>query len=72
MKRVIIIYFSLILCFSFVSCEKKYTCVCTKINSNEQVPEESVKTTKLGKKGFEKSCKAKSSESNNLRDCHIE
>lgn len=72
MKRGIIIFFSVILCFGFISCEKEYTCVCTKISNNQKEPQEKVKTTKLGKKGFEQSCKAKSEQGNDLTDCHIE
>lgn len=72
MKRVIIICFSFAIAICLESCEKQYNCVCTKISSNEKELEESVKTTKLGKKGFEESCNNKNSEKNDLKDCHIE
>lgn len=72
MKKGIIIYFFLSLCVCFSSCEKEYTCVCTKISSNEKEIQDKVKTTKLGKKGFEQSCIAKNSSSSDLTDCHIE
>ncbi len=74
MKRGIIINFLVALCLglSFISCEKQYTCVCTKVSNNQEEPVETVKTTKLGRKGFQKSCEAKSSEGNGFKDCHIE
>lgn len=72
MKKIIINYILLILGFSLISCEKEYTCVCTNTISNQKEPQEKVKTTKLGRKGFEESCLAKNSNGNNLKDCHIE
>jgi hypothetical protein len=53
----------------FSSCEKEYTCVCTSRISGEKKPGDKVKTTHLGKKGFEKSCK---SNSNDIQDCYVE
>lgn len=72
MKRGICIYFSLLIGVISISCEKEYTCVCTKISNNQKEIQDKVKTTKLGKKGFEQSCSAKNSASNGLTDCHIE
>lgn len=55
--------------FSFVSCEKEYTCVCKDLHSGEITIGDKVKTTKLGKKGFENSCKANSTEH---KECIVE
>jgi hypothetical protein len=54
------------------SCQKEYVCVCTHEKTGEKTFGDKVKTTNLGKKGFEKSCKAKNDTINKLRDCHIE
>ena len=51
--------------FLFVSCEKEYLCVCKDLHSGEITEGDKVKTTKLGKKGFEKSCKSNSTEHKN-------
>ena len=56
----------------FSSCEKEYTCVCTNSLTGEKSFGDKVKTTKLGKKGFEESCKSNSSVYNDLTDCHVE
>jgi len=63
------IHLSIIL---FSSCEKEYTCVCTNSVTGEKSFGDKVKTTKLGKKGFEESCKSNSSVYNDLTDCHVE
>jgi hypothetical protein len=56
----------------FSSCEKEYVCVCTNSVTGEKSFGDKVKTTHLGKKGFEESCKSNNSVYNNLRDCHVE
>ncbi|MES2513507.1 MAG: hypothetical protein V4580_05155 [Bacteroidota bacterium] len=57
----------------FLSCEKEYTCVCTSKSSGNRCPGDKVKTTKLGKKGFEKSCKSTNDDlASDLKDCHVE
>lgn len=43
--------------------------MCASRISGEEKPGDKVKTTHLGKKGFEKSCK---SNSNDLQDCYVE
>jgi hypothetical protein len=57
----------------FSSCEKEYTCVCTSKINGDRCPGDKVKTTKLGRKGFEKSCKATNDNvDSDLKDCHVE
>jgi len=53
-----------------ISCQKEYTCVCTSVSTGDRYIVEKVKTTKLGKKGFEKTCF--SNETSSLKDCHVE
>lgn len=55
--------------FCFTACQKQYTCVCLDAGTGEKNFEDQVKTTHLGKKGFEKSCKSKS---NDKKDCYVE
>lgn len=56
--------------FLLGSCEKKYTCTCTVIKTNKDTLMESVKTTKLGLKGFKETCRKYESEK--LNSCHTE
>jgi hypothetical protein len=55
--------------FLFVSCEKEYMCVCKDLHSGQITNGDKVKTTKLGKKGFEQSCKSNSTEH---KECVVE
>lgn len=64
----LILFFAVILC----SCQKEYTCVCTNASTGEKIYRDKVKTTKLGKKGFEKSCKSNNDTIMNLKDCRVE
>ena len=54
------------------SCQKEYVCVCTSEKTGEKTYGEKVKTTNLGRKGFEKSCKANNDTISKLKDCHLE
>ncbi len=54
------------------SCDKKYTCTCTSISQNLKIPIESIKTTKLGSKGYAKTCLQHQENSSDLKDCHLE
>ncbi|MBC7696590.1 MAG: hypothetical protein H7141_14230 [Burkholderiales bacterium] len=62
------------ICFFIVcsSCQKEYDCVCTNVSTGEKIYRDKVKTTKLGKKGFEKSCKSNNDTIRELKDCRIE
>ncbi|MES2763006.1 MAG: hypothetical protein V4677_12410 [Bacteroidota bacterium] len=72
MKKITIIL-TIATSFAITSCEKEYTCVCTNKTTGERSPGDKVKTTKLGKKGFEESCKANDDVfENDLKDCHVE
>ncbi len=67
-NKILIVAF-IVTSFLFASCEKEYTCVCQDYKSGDKIPGDKVKTTNLGKKGFEKSCKSNSTE---LKDCWVE
>ncbi len=54
------------------SCDKTYTCTCTSISQNLRIPIESIKTTKLGSKGYAKTCLKHQENSSDLKDCHLE
>ena len=59
----------LVITFVMSSCQKDYVCVCTNLSTGEKSYGDRVKTTKLGKKGFEKSCKSKSTAH---KECFVE
>jgi hypothetical protein len=56
----IVVMIIMVTAFLFVSCEKEYRCVCKDLNSRQITNGDKVKTTKLGNKGFEQSCKSNS------------
>lgn len=68
------LFYTIVVLFSLscISCEKEYVCVCTNSVTGEKSLGDKVKTTKLGKKGFEESCRSNSSVYNDLTDCHVE
>ena len=68
MKKIVVLFF-IVSSFLFASCEKEYICVCKNLRTGEKINGDKVKTTQLGKKGFEKSCKSNSTE---LQDCYVE
>lgn len=72
MKR--IMFTSIIFGFIILTsaCDKKYTCTCTSISKNLKMPIESIKTTKLGSKGYAKTCLKHQDNSSDLKDCHLE
>jgi hypothetical protein len=61
-----------ILILFYTSCQKEYVCVCTNEKTGEKTFGEKVRTTNLGKKGFEKACKSTNDTINRLKDCHVE
>lgn len=65
----IVVLIAIATSFLFVSCEKEYLCVCKDHNTGQIAGGDKVKTTRLGKKGFEKSCKSKSTQE---QDCFLE
>lgn len=56
----------------FSSCDKRYSCVCKTIISNQDTIVEAVETTKLGSKGFKTTCTNHEVSNSNLKDCHIQ
>jgi hypothetical protein len=55
-------------CLNF-SCNKQYVCVCSVLKSGNNTNVDSVKTTKLGSKGYDKTCQSYNSDS--LTNCHL-
>jgi|GEM_PF-3562788 hypothetical protein len=55
-------------CINF-SCNKQYVCVCSVVKSGHNTNVDSVKTTKLGSKGYGKTCQSYNSDS--LTNCHL-
>ena len=72
MKKIIVtsLFVGFIILMS--SCDKKYTCICTSISKNLKMPIESIKTTKLGSKGYAKTCLQHQENFVDLTDCHLE
>lgn len=56
----IVVMIIMVKAFLFVSCEKEYRCVFKDLHSGQITNDDKVKTTKLGKKGFEQSCQSNS------------
>jgi PBP1b-binding outer membrane lipoprotein LpoB len=54
------------------SCSKEYKCVCFSVSKNEAVVVESVKTTKLGSKGFKETCIKNETQFPDYKDCRLE
>ena len=71
MKKLYKILVLNILTFSclFISCEKEYVCVCSVVKNGNSTNVDSVKTTKLGRKGYAKTCESYNSDS--LANCHL-
>lgn len=57
--------------FCFCSCEKNYNCVCY-TNDNIVVLKDAVKTTRLGSKGFKRTCENYSVKDTLIHNCHLE
>lgn len=53
----------------FTSCDKEYVCVCSVVKNGHSTNVDSVKTTKLGRKGYAKTCESYNSDS--LANCHL-
>ncbi len=53
------------------SCQKEYSCVCKSITKRQDTVIDKVKTTKLGSKGYKKTCKDHELQSPDLKDCHL-
>ena len=45
-----------LIAFTITSCDKKYVCVCTSQYNQQDTIVDQVKTTKLGSKGYKKTC----------------
>jgi hypothetical protein len=56
---------------SISSCNKQYTCTCKTSISKQDTILDIVETTKLGSKGFNKTCKDHETSNMNLKECRI-
>ena len=56
----------------FSSCNKQYTCTCKIGISNKDTIVDVVETTKLGSKGFNKTCTNYETSNANLKDCRLQ
>ena len=54
------------------SCKKQYTCTCKTSNINQDTIVDVVETTKLGSKGFNKTCSNYETSNVRLKDCHLQ
>lgn len=61
---------SILIVTLFISCQKDYKCVCKSAYSNQDSIVGHVKTTKLGSKGYKKTCS--SHEKATLSNCRLE
>jgi hypothetical protein len=55
----------------FFSCTKEYTCVCKTVVSKQDTILQTVKTSKLGSKGFKETCINHETSNPNLKECHL-
>ena len=67
-KNIVIICLNTALIYS---CEKKYDCVCKSKVNNTDVIMQSVKTTKLGSKGFKRTCLEYEQASTKWEGCYL-
>ena len=72
MRKAVFIFCICFIIITMWSCQKEYACVCTNVSTGEKIYRDKVKTTNLGKKGFEKSCKSKNDTIREFKDCHVE
>jgi hypothetical protein len=61
-----------IVVFIFISCEKRYSCVCHSNITKSDTLIDNVKTTKLGSKGYKDTCIKNEAYNSNLTNCHLE
>jgi hypothetical protein len=66
MIRFLVVFISIL---TFTSCEKNYVCVCHSVNSKQDTMVDQIKTTKLGSKGYYKTCSGK--ENTSLNNCRV-
>ncbi len=53
-------YSIIVLCVLILqSCQKDYTCVCTSVKTKQDTIVDHIKTTRLGSKGYQKTCSKK-------------
>lgn len=53
------------------SCEKYYNCICY-TNDSKVIVKDAVKTTRLGSKGFKRTCENYSVKDTLIYNCHLE
>jgi hypothetical protein len=70
MLKVFVTFSLVLICLS--SCEKEYHCVCTSNVDGTLQTIDHIKTTKLGSKGYAKSCKEKEKNQTKFMDCHLD
>jgi hypothetical protein len=46
----------ILIVLSFISCQKDYKCICYSSYNNQDTIVDQIKTTKLGSKGYKKTC----------------
>lgn len=65
------VFFKISIVMSLFSCTKEYTCVCKTVISNQDTILQTVKTTKLGSKGFKETCANYEKSKINLKQCYV-
>lgn len=54
------------------ACDRNYKCVCMSVSKGKDTLVDQVKTTKLGSKGYKKTCTDHEGENADLHECHLE
>lgn len=54
------------------ACDRNYKCVCMSAAKGKDTLVDQVKTTRLGSKGYKKTCTDYESKNADLHDCHLE
>ena len=62
----------LLICIALLSCQKNYTCVCISSISQQDTIVDGVKTTKLGSKGYSRTCSDYEAKKSTLKNCHLQ
>jgi hypothetical protein len=66
------IVFIAVLTLFMSSCNKQYTCICKTVISNQDTVVDVVQTTKLGSKGFNKTCTSYETSNAHLKECRLQ
>jgi len=54
-----------------ISCQRDYACVCTSVSHDKDTLVDQIKTTKLGSKGYKKTCANYVNRNPDVTNCYV-